>query len=157
LATNTFLFRKHSTVKSVSEAAGGGHKGGGWVGGGGTWTQTSRPELSPHQTISVCKMLRAESDASSFHSTACSFQQSTEKLHQSMYLEATVDNPQIGHLSDPGKPVAFRSCPISGPHAIAAARPSPQKPVTLRTCPTEELSDLRVSDLRTVNCFNTVN
>jgi hypothetical protein len=34
-----------------------------------------------------------------------------------------VDSPEIGHPPDPGKPVASRTCPISGPHV--AARPSP--------------------------------
>jgi hypothetical protein len=51
----------------------------------------------------------------------------------------TIDSPQIGHAPDPGKPVALRTCPISGPHVIGfflgvAARPPPQRPVTLRTC-----------------------
>jgi hypothetical protein len=79
------------------------------------------------------------------------------------FLMSTDDSPQIGHAPDPGKPVALRTCPISGPHAIGvaahaigmaahaigmaahaigmaahaigmAAHTSPQKPVALRTC-----------------------
>jgi hypothetical protein len=56
----------------------------------------------------------------------------------------TIDSPQIRLPPDPGKPVALRSRPKSGPHAIGVARPSPQNPVTSR---------IIRSDLRTVNCI----
>jgi hypothetical protein len=64
-------------------------------------------------------------------------------LPTSVWMFVTVDSPEIGHPSDPGKLVAFRTCPISGPH----------EPVTVaaKTRHFEELVDLRVSDLRTVN------
>jgi hypothetical protein len=37
------------------------------------------------------------------------------------FASSTVDGPQIGHLPDPGNPVALRTCPISGPHALGVA------------------------------------
>jgi hypothetical protein len=42
-----------------------------------------------------------------------------------------VDSPQVGTLTDPGKPVTLRTCPISGPHAIGWHRVRRhKKPVT---------------------------
>jgi hypothetical protein len=70
----------------------------------------------------------------------------------------TVDSPQIGHPPDPEKPVALRTCSVSGKDfGCMAARPSPQKPLILRDCPFFYLRSLRVSDLRNVNCIIYIN
>jgi hypothetical protein len=48
----------------------------------------------------------------------------------------TVDSPQIGHLPDPDKPVALRTCTVTGTEfGCMTARLSPPKSVILRNCP----------------------
>jgi hypothetical protein len=63
------------------------------------------------------------------------------------FIPYTVDSPQMGHPPCPGKAVAFRICLISGPHAIGGTAF-----IAAKTRHFEDLFDLRVSDMRTVNC-----
>jgi hypothetical protein len=49
---------------------------------------------------------------------------------------SSVDSPHIGHSPDADKPVALRTCSVSGKEFRGiTVRRSPQKPVTVRTCP----------------------
>jgi hypothetical protein len=57
-------------------------------------------------------------------------------------------NPHIGHPSKPGKPVDLGICTISGLHAICMCGSASVGTSRLF----EDLFDLMVSDLRTVNC-----
>jgi hypothetical protein len=70
----------------------------------------------------------------------------TRQAPQYVQNLVTVDSPEIGHPPDPGKPVVFRTCPISGPHAIGGSAS-----VAAKYRHFEDLSDLRVSVIMTVN------
>jgi hypothetical protein len=67
-------------------------------------------------------------------------------------LCSTVESPHIRHAPDPSKPVALRTCSVSGKEfRYMTARPSPQirgdkaKPVPWRTCPILGCPILRLS------------
>jgi hypothetical protein len=63
-------------------------------------------------------------------------------LGQSTGVVYTVDGPRIRHPPDLGKPVALRTCPISGPHANKCGSAS----VAAKPLYFEDLSDLRTAN-----------
>jgi hypothetical protein len=63
-------------------------------------------------------------------------------------VSCTVDRPQIGHPPDPDKPVALRTCSVIGKELRCKFYGSAS--VAANTHHFEDLSDLRVSYLRTV-------
>jgi hypothetical protein len=66
-------------------------------------------------------------------------------LARSKELLNTVDSPQIEHPPNPSKPVAFRACPTSGPHAVGWCS-SASVAAKKKTRHFEGLSDLRAAN-----------
>jgi hypothetical protein len=76
-----------------------------------------------------------------------------------LVMVSYTDSSQIGHPSNPGKPVALRICPISGPHATGLGFRVYGNPrcgsasVAARTRHFEDLSDLRTVKCTSMRLF----